>query len=45
MWFGLGFGFARLTFKIKFEPNQINVVWVGSAGVIFVETIQFFFQH
>jgi len=29
-------------YKIKSEPNQINVVWIGSVGVGFFMTMQIF---
>jgi len=40
MWFGL----VRLTFKMKFEPNQIKPMWFRLDRLMqfFFETIQFF---
>jgi len=36
------FGLVWLTFKIKTELNQTNVVLVGWVVAVFCETIQFF---
>jgi len=37
MWFGL----VQLIFKIKFEPNQTNAVWIESIDAVFLDN--FFF--
>jgi hypothetical protein len=39
------FGLVWMTFKIKFEPNQINAGWIGLVGAVVLDNNFFCFQH